>query len=436
MSKTSIKASYFSIKLAMIAMVGIIFWIASFWLNHSTIQERKSLLQKAKENIVLSWSGSQNLLGPLLIVPYIDHSKNEKSAESYLIFFPKKLKGAGEAFPEIRKRGIFEVLVYESKFNLDCEFAPCGDHKDPNKTFFWSQAKIVICLSDTRGLNAASLKINGKEARVLAGSASLNKEYPGMHAAISVDPGQSLHIMAHINFRGSETLNIVPIAKKNQMDLKANWGSPSFIGHFLPTKREITDTSFHANWEILSLATSLPEYLDHKDLESSSHGDNWKYKILSKAVGIQFLDVVDHYKQAERTTKYSFLFVLYTFLLFFLFEVIKKTKLHIFQYCITACSFLCFSLLLTAFAEHISFNVSYWVAAALIVSQITFYFSDLIKKQQERMIFSSFLLILYTYLFIVMRLEEFALLVGSIGMFAMISVAMLLTKKIDWFAEE
>ncbi|MCE2716515.1 MAG: cell envelope integrity protein CreD [Alphaproteobacteria bacterium] len=242
--------------------------------------------------------------------------------------------------------------------------------------------------------------------------------------------------MAHINFRGSETLNIVPIAKKNQMDLKANWGSPSFIGHFLPTKREISDTSFHANWEILSLATSLPEYLDHKDLESSSHGDNWKYKILSKAVGIQFLDVVDHYKQAERTTKYSFLFVLYTFLLFFLFEVIKKTKIHIFQYCITACSFLCFSLLLTAFAEHISFNVSYWVAAALIVSQITFYFSDLIKKQQERMIFSSFLLILYTYLFIVMRLEEFALLVGSIGMFAMISVAMLLTKKIDWFAEE
>lgn len=423
------KASYFSTKLVMIAVVGVIFFIASFWLDHSTIKERQSLLHKAKENIALSWSGSQNLLGPLLIVPYVDHSKKDESAHGHLIFFPKILKVTGEATPEIRKRGIFGVLVYESKLNLDCKFASFKNYNDKSKTFSWNQARVVVCLSDARGLNAASIKINGKEANVLAGSDALNKKYPGIHAVIGPEHGETLHIETNISFRGSETLNIVPIAKENQIALQASWGSPSFIGHFLPTKKTITDNEFQAQWDILSLATSLPDCLDLKDIER-------KDKILSKAVGVEFLDVNDHYKQAERATKYSFLFVLYTFLLFFLFEVIKKTKIHIFQYCITACSFLCFSLLLTAFAEHISFNIAYWIAAILIIGQITFYVTDLLKKVKERLMFFSFLVILYAYLFIVMRLEDFALLVGSLGMFALISVAMFLTKKIDWFAEE
>lgn len=294
----------------------------------------------------------------------------------------------------------------------------------------------MVCLSDARGLKGASIKINGKEINVLAESNALNKEYSGIHAAYDVKHDQTIQVDACIDFRGSETLNIIPIAKENQIDLHASWGSPSFIGHFLPTKKSITSNVFQAQWKILSLATSLPEYLDLKDLENHSHDSAWKHKILSKAVGVEFLEVTDHYKQAEISTKYSFLFVLYTFLVFFLLEAIKKTKIHIFQYCITACSFLCFSLLLTAFAEHVSFNSAYWVAAALIIGQIIFYFSGFIKKMQERMVFAGFLVALYAYLFIAMRLEEFALLVGSLGMFLLISVAMLLTKKINWFAEE
>ncbi len=151
---------------------------------------------------------------------------------------------------------------------------------------------------------------------------------------------------------------------------------------------------------------------------------------------MRFLKTADHYQQAERATKYSFLFVFYTFLVFFLFEVVKRIKIHIFQYCITACSLLCFSLLLTAFAEHISFELAYGISSFAIISQIAFYAFGLIHKKSERTLFVGLLAVLYAYLFIVLRLEDFALLVGALGMFALITVAMLVTKKINWFEEK
>lgn len=438
MPSRNLKSHYFSVKLLMIAVVGIIFLIASFWLNHTTISDRQSLLRKAKEDIVLSWAGAQTLLGPLLIVPYTDHSKKD-TPDGHLVFFPNKLHIKGEASPEIRHRGIFNVLVYQSEVDLDCQFTAINQHKDANKTVHWSQAKIIICLDDVRGLNNIALKINGQNANMLAGSAEFNSEYPGVHALHAVN-NKTLSLTAHISMKGSDTLNIAPIAKENQIQLAANWPNPSFIGNFLPNTKNITQKDFQAQWQVSSFATGLPEYFDLKDLGAGQKNalfNEWhKSKNFSKRLGVRFLETADHYQQSERSTKYSFLFVLYTFLVFFLFEVIKKTKIHIFQYCITACSFLCFSLLLTAFAEHISFTIAYITASVLVIGQIAFYVFGLIQKAFERAIFVGFLVILYTYLFIVMRLEELALLVGALGMFAVITVAMILTRKINWFEEK
>ncbi len=434
MTSDSLKSRYFSKKLVMIAIVGVIFLIASLWLNHTTIQERQSLLNKAKENIVLSWAGHQTLLGPLLIVPYTDHSKKDM-VDGSMIFFPSKLDIKGEVIPEIRRRGIFNVLVYQSELDLDCQFSSFKHFKDANKTIHWNQAKIAIGLGDVRGLNAVSIKINGHDAHVLAGSADINAEYPGVHVPVTIDKNETINITAHLNMRGSDTLNVTPIAKENQIELSANWPDPSFIGDFLPSTKNVTAKSFQAQWQISSFATSLPEYCDLKELEKKNLAFG-EYKIFSKIIGVRFLEAADHYKQAERTTKYSFLFVLYTFLVFFLFEVVKRVKIHIFQYCITACSFLCFPLLLTAFAEHASFEVAYSAAALLIIGQVAFYVFGLVQKTSERAMFLGFLVVLYSYLFIVMRLEEFALLAGALGMFAVVTIAMVLTKKVNWFDEK
>ena len=420
---SNLKSRYFSTKLAMISVVGLVFLLASFWLN-STIGERKTLLRKAKEDIVLAWAGPQTLTGPLLIVPYTDNQK--KDVTGHMIFLPHQLDAKAVGSPEIRRRGIFDVLVYQAEIELSCQFLPLKSYQNANQTMHWNQAKIVICVDDVRGLNKVTLKVNGHDVPVLAGGAEVNAKYPGVHASVAINENQTLNVVLNANIKGSDTLSILPIAKENKVDLGANWPDPSFIGQFLPNTKDVTKKNFQAQWSISSLATGLPEHFDLKGFSKAT---------FSKTVGVRFLKTADHYQQAERTTKYSFLFVLYTFLVFFLYEVVKKTKIHIFQYCITACSLLCFSLLLTAFAEHMSFEMAYGLASLAIIAQIAFYAFGLLHKNSERMLFVGLLASLYLYLFIVLRLEELALLVGALGMFILITVAMFVTKKVNWFDE-
>ncbi len=420
---SNLKSRYFAVKLAMISVVGLVFLLGSLWLN-STIGERKGLLRKAKENIVLAWAGPQTLTGPLLIVPYIDNQK--KDVTGHMIFLPHQLDVKGVGSPEIRRRGIFDVLVYQADIALNCQFLPLKSYQNSNQTIHWHQAKIAICVDDVRGLNTVTLKVNGHDVPVLAGSAEVNAKYPGVHAPVTLNENEPLNVTLNINMKGSDTLSVLPIAKGNKIDLGANWSDPSFIGQFLPNTKNVTKNDFQAQWQVSSLATSLPGHFDLKDFSKTT---------FSKTVGVRFLKTADHYQQAERTTKYSFLFVLYTFLVFFLYEVVKKTKIHIFQYCITACSLLCFSLLLTALAEHMSFELAYGLASFAIIAQIAFYAFGLLHKNAERMMFVGLLVSLYLYLFIVLRLEEVALLVGALGMFILITIAMFVTKKINWFDE-
>jgi inner membrane protein len=423
---SNLKSRYFATKLGMIAVVGLIFLLASFWLN-TTIGERKSLLHKAKEDIVLAWAGPQTLIGPLLIVPYTDVQK--KDVTRHMVFLPHQLDVKGVGSPEIRHRGIFDVLVYQADISLNCQFLPLKSYQNANQTIHWDQAKVVICLDDVRGLNNVVLKLNGHDVPVRAGSGEVNAKFPGVHVPVILNENEILNVALNINMKGSDTLSILPIAKENKIGLGANWPDPSFIGQFLPNTKNITKKDFQAQWQVSSLATSLPEHFDLTGLTSGQ-------AIFSKTVGVRFLKTADHYLQAERTAKYSFLFVLYTFLVFFLYEVAKKTKIHIFQYCITACSLLCFSLLLTALAEHMSFELAYGLSSLAIIAQIAFYAFGLLHKNAERMTFVGLLVSLYLYLFIVLRLEEVAFLVGALGMFVLITIAMFVTKKINWFDEK
>lgn len=429
---SNLKSRYLAVKLAMISIVGLMFLLASFWLN-STIGERKGLLHKAKEDIILAWAGPQTLIGPLLIVPYIDSQK--KDITGHMIFLPHQLDVKGEGIPEIRRRGIFDVSVYQAELELNCQFLPPEQYKSTNKNLHWDQAKLVVCLDDVRGINNIMLKVNNHEMPVDAGSDTLNNKYPGANTKLTItNLALPLNVNIHTSIKGADTLSVAPIAKSNKISIKANWADPSFIGQFLPNTKSFTDKDFQAQWQVSALATGLPSYFDLKEIKKEHFED--KHHTFYKSLGVRFLKAADHYQQAERTTKYSFLFVLYTFLIFFLYEVVKKTKIHIFQYCITACSLLCFSLLLTAFAEHMSFEIAYGLASFAIIAQITFYAFGLIRKKSERLMFVGLLVSLYLYLFIVLRLEEMALLVGSLGMFALITIAMFVTKKVNWFEED
>jgi len=425
------KSRYFAVKLATIFAVGLVFLYSSFFLD-STVRDRKWLLNKAEQDIILAWAGPQTILGPLLIVPYTDAQK--KGVQGHMVFLPEQLESSSDAIPEIRHRGIFDVSVYLAELEINCQFSPPEQYKDANKVLHWGQAKLAVCLEDVRGLNSIMLNVNGQEVSVDSGSDALNNKHPGVHAKLAISNlALPLNIKLHMNIKGVDALNVTPIAKSNKIGIKANWADPSFIGQFLPNTKNVTKKDFQAQWQISSLATSFPSHFDLAEIKKVNHEGP---ETFNKSLGVRFLKTADHYQQAERATKYSFLFVFYTFLVFFLFEVVKRIKIHIFQYCITACSLLCFSLLLTAFAEHISFELAYGISSFAIISQIAFYAFGLIHKKSERTLFVGLLVSLYAYLFIVLRLEDFALPVGALGTFALITVAMLVTKKINWFEEK
>ena len=362
-----------TIKLAMVLAVGLVFLIASFFVN-SAISDRKTLLNKAKADIALSWAGPQTIRGPVLIVPYTDNLK--KDHLSHMIFLPNTLSVTGTSTPEVRHRGIFDVY------------------------------------------NA--------EISVQSSSAALSKQFSGLHAQIQLaNENQPLNIALKINIKGTESLSFLPVAKESKVDINSNWPDPSFIGTFLPNTKDITNKGFQAQWAISSIASSLPENFSFEEL--SAHKASF-----DKTLGVRFLKTADHYQQTERTSKYSFLFVLYTFLVFFLFEVVSKTKIHIFQYFITACSLLCFSILLAAIAEHVPFEVAYAITSLAVITQMEFYVFGILHKKYERIAFVGLLACLYLYLFIVLRLEEIAFLIGAIGMFAAITIAMYFTKNVKW----
>lgn len=460
-TQQAVSSRYFSKKLLLIPLVGIVLLIASFFLS-STIHDRKNLLDKAKDDIVLAWSGAQTFIGPMLIVPYTEVLQEihpltkvpfEKNVLKYVLIMPENLEVTNAINPEIRHRGIFDVMVYQATIECQCSFVPSDYNADANRTMHWDQAKVIVCIDDVRGFNDVKILANGADIPVRSGSAQLQDKLPGAHGQFAItNLSESLTIKVHLNIKGSETLNVCPIAKSNTINFKANWADPSFIGQFLPNSKNITKKDFQAHWQISSLATGLPAGFDligltannltknnADDLYSSSSSNTSKLQYqgidkntFSKTIGVKFLKTADHYQQAERTTKYIFLFILYTFLVFFLYELVKQINIHILQYCLTGASLLCFPLLLTAFAEHMSFGVAYLIASLAIIGQIAFYAFGLFYKTSERISFVSLLVGLYTYLFVVLKLEEIAFLIGAIGMFAAISAAMYFTKNMNW----
>ena len=215
---TFFKNNYLTIKLAMISLVGLAFFIASFGLD-STIKDRKSLLSKAKQDIALAWAGSQTIAGPVLIIPYTDDLK--KDAVGSMIFAPSQLNASGMVNPEIRRRGIFDVLVYQAELELTCKFSSLKQYKIANKTIHWDQAKIALCVKDIKGLNKVTLKINNSDIHVQ--SSSTVSCFKGVHAPLtSINQNEPLNVTFSINIKGSESLSFLPIAKENKIELGAD----------------------------------------------------------------------------------------------------------------------------------------------------------------------------------------------------------------------
>ena len=249
--------------------------------------------------------------------------------------------------------------------------------------------------------------------------------------------------MLKLNLNGSEDIRFFPLAEQTQVAMTSDWASPSFGGAFLPVARTVQKTGFSANWQVSHFARSFPQIgrlkslsllseSYHQSLEQLGEQTASPGNIRETAFGVSLLDTVDFYRQVERVVKYGILFLMTTFLTFFIFEVVLSVYVHMFQYILVGLALCLFYLLLLAFSELIGFTPAYIIASVAIISLITYYCSGFVLNKKYLAIVPFVLGVLYAYLYVLLQLEDFSLLFGSIGLFVILAVLMVVTRKIRW----
>ncbi|AIY44002.1 Inner membrane protein CreD [Collimonas arenae] len=405
-------------------------------LIRDTVQDRQQHRQDAIASIAASYAGGQTITGPVLVVPYkikIDEvaqdaegkktfrSRNEN--RQYL-FFPKDLQMQGELLPGERYRGLHKVHVYElqSSFNgrIDYQLPSAAQLAADQITL--SHPYLAIGISDVRGLlGSPLLKISGQALALEQGAGGLGK---GMHAALPqsglVENG-SIDVSLAMTVAGTESLAITPIGDNNRFELSSSWPHPQFGGSFLPRSRSISEQGFRAVWEVSSLASNAQRQLRSDD------------KTGIESLDIQLAEPVNIYSQADRATKYGLLFVLLTFVGFFIFEMIKQLPIHPIQYLLVGLGLAIFFLILVSLSEHIPFWQAYLAASAACISLLTFYLSQVLRSIGRGLGFGAMLTMLYGTLYGLLISEDNALMLGSLMLFVILAVIMIVTRKIDWY---
>lgn len=399
----------------------------------SLIHERESRKNSVVDEISSKWGTSQTISGPFITIPYKsfykDNDEKTKFNINYLHILPEELHISGEIMPEIRYRSLYEAVLYNVQldFNGTLKIPPLSQLNIEAENILWDKAFFSIGITDLRGIQEnIDIQFNEEVYSCNPGLKTTDIASSGVGTLIqSLSTDGDNRFSFKININGSEQLNFIPVAETNTVNLHSKWPSPSFNGAFLPASREVKDNGFSAKWKVLHLNRNYPQY--------------WignQYKVEQSAFGLKLMLTADVYQKATRISKYAIMFIIFTFSAFFFSEIINKRKLHPIQYILIGLAILLFYTLLISLSEYIKFNHAYIASAASITIAITGYAYGIIKNKRFAYTVSGILTIMYSYLFIVLQLEDYALIMGSIGLFIILSSVMYITRKIDWYAIE
>lgn len=421
-----------TIKIMAIGVLILVLLIPALMIQN-LITERHKRRDSVVTEINQKWGGSQTITGPFITVPfrnyYTDSTGAEQYSLEYLYILPETLSVKGEITHERRKRGIFETVVYSSALKFNGRFripSVALLNIDPNN-IEWEKAVLSVGITDMRGIeDRIDIIYNEKPC----------KTTPGLKTADIAPAGVSvqLDLMAlngngdfsfDLNLKGSDQLSLIPVGETNLVNIISDWPSPSFEGAFLPDKRRINDRGFEASWKVLHLNRNYPQFWEGK-----------QYDVTPSAFGVKLIMTADTYQKSERLAKYAVMFLFFTFGAFFFSEVINRQKIHPIQYILIGIAMLIFYTLVLSLSEHINFNLTYIISAASVTLIISGYAKAIIPNTRFAASIMGLLLVLYGYLFIVLQLEDYALLMGSIGLLVIIAVVMFMTRRINWYGEE
>ncbi|NLM92743.1 MAG: cell envelope integrity protein CreD [Bacteroidales bacterium] len=396
------------------------------------VTERQTRQEEATTEIAFKWGEAQQITGPVLSIPYDTYELNKEGerinlSRNYTHYLPETLDIRGVLVPEIRYRGIFEVPVYTSRIRLEGFFeAPELNISEPHAEIHWDEAFLTVGISDLKGISQAiDFMWNGQPRMCEPGTRISGMIPTGVTIAdplVGAPPANPYPFVIELSLNGSKNLSFIPLGRETTAEIQSSWTDPGFDGAFLPAQREISGEGFKAGWRVLELNRNYPQAWTNRDINFGA-----------SAFGVNLVTPLETYQVTERSTKYAILFIGLTFVVFFFIEILRKLRVHPIQYILVGFGLSLFYLLLLSLSEHLGFGMAYFAASLGIIVMIAGYARSIFKDTRLALVMAAFLAVLYGFLYILIQMEDFALLFGAIGLFVILSMVMYLSRKVDWY---
>ena len=429
MSKMDLRSSV-GIRLFIVVLMTFLLLIPSLIIQ-MLISERQKRRDEVAGEISRNWGTRQILIGPVLSIPFMhrtyDVKKNVVDTVQYMHFLPERLDVKGDISPETRNRSIYQIVVYNSNLDISAAFKPpeFDAFSISPENILWQDASVWFGISDMKGVkDPVKIDWNDKVIEAHPGIPSNDLVPSGISIPFQIESGRAeFSFHAKLNLSGSFELLFSPIGKETTVQLSSDWRNPSFTGDYLPTRREVDETGFKSDWRVLHVSREFPQ--------------QWvgtRYNVEKSLFGVSLLLSVDQYQMTTRTVKYAIMFIALTFATFFVIEILSGRPIHPIQYLLIGFALLIFYTLLLSLSEYVPFGYAYLVAAMAIVILITGYSASFLGSRFRSGIVALVMAMLYGYLYVILQLQDYALLMGSLMLFVALALTMYLTRAIDWFS--
>jgi len=404
----------------------------------SLVFEREQRGAAALEEITSRWGGAQTLAGPALVVP-VTRLRTEPGTDGasrietrHAVFLPKQLRLHGTLHTETRRRGIFAVPVYSLELTAEGEFGPIDVEALGIRAteVEWDRAALVVGVGDAHALpGQPEVEWDDRAIAFVPGLAGFDAAIEGIHAPVSVaDDGKIRRFAFTFVLNGSGELMFTPFAEDTRVELESNYPHPSFQGRWLPVQREVSDRGFTADWTV--------SWLGRGYAQSWIAGGGAAAAVEPSRFGLRLAEPVDHYRMTERSVKYAILFVLLTFLLLWLIEVVAGIRVHPVQFLLVGAALCLFYLLELSLSEHLGFALAYGIASTLVVALIGGYSSSVLQRRSRALTVAAGCAGLYAYLYFLLANEDYSLLIGSLVLFVILAAVMYATRRKDWYVHD
>jgi inner membrane protein len=420
-------------KIFLIGILVLVTWIPTLFVDF-LVSDRADWRGEAVSDISEGWGGEQSILGPIVSVPVLGSTQDGREEVGMLHVLPTEVNFEADLDTETRSRGIHSSQVYTGIIRGTGTLSTNGVVlNNDNLTPLWDRATLSVGVADPSGVQDISLLWNETLVDSQSGVGFGVYGWRGVQAPIRIAPSENASFSFEISLRGSDSLKLFPVGDKTSAAISADWSSPSFVGSLLPVERKIGPNGFEASWRANEFTRSSPRFWYQRSGSQYDQFDPGWYAFENSSFGVQLFEGVDLYSMVERTIKYSILFIILTFTAFFMFEVVSKLRVHPMNYLLIGFAVGLFYLLLLSFAEHIGFGSAYLVASTAITLLITFYSTAVLKSRRRAFTIAALLAGLYGYLYVLLQLEDLALLFGSLFLFVVLASIMFMTRHIDWY---